>query len=223
MTKGTSVLGDDDTHNLGLIKDSAVSKVGVIKAVGHGLSRTAIAKVQHGTGKGAFLSGFVSSGFSVGAIKMAIVGGTASAIGGGKFANGAMGSAFQYLYNNFDPFTGGPRDIVDDIYGAVEEGFNSLQQTAGEVLTASVSFVKGVNRYSTMMAGLTATEGGWEAYYWGGASLISETILVFIGEQGAVASTVNAINGAVIDTTIAPSSPKGKLMGEILKERVKIQ
>ncbi len=31
---------------------------------------------------------------------MAIVGGTASAIGGGKFSNGAMGSAFQYLFND---------------------------------------------------------------------------------------------------------------------------
>ncbi len=31
---------------------------------------------------------------------MAIVGGTASVIGGGKFSNGAMGSAFQYLFND---------------------------------------------------------------------------------------------------------------------------
>jgi hypothetical protein len=31
---------------------------------------------------------------------MAIVGGTASEIGGGKFANGAWGSAFQYLFND---------------------------------------------------------------------------------------------------------------------------
>jgi hypothetical protein len=53
------------------------------------------------------LSGFVSSGFSVGggngykgAFAMAIVGGTVSELGGGKFANGAMGSAFQYLFND---------------------------------------------------------------------------------------------------------------------------
>jgi hypothetical protein len=74
--------------------------------VAHGLSRTAISELRYGTTKGAFLSGFVSSGFSVGkgagpggAFVMAIVGGTASAIGGGKFANGAMGSAFQYMFN----------------------------------------------------------------------------------------------------------------------------
>jgi hypothetical protein len=50
----------------------------------------------------------VSSGFSVGAkgnpikgaFQMAIVGGTVSEIGGGKFANGAMGSAFQYMFND---------------------------------------------------------------------------------------------------------------------------
>ena len=54
------------------------------------------------------MSGFVSSGFSVGAgegatgaFKMAIIGGTVSEIGGGKFANGARGSAFQYLFNEY--------------------------------------------------------------------------------------------------------------------------
>ena len=95
-----------DAHNATLIKGGQLSRAGFIKAIGHGLSRAAIAKAQYGTGKGAFLSAFVSSGFSVGAdskfgaIKMAIVGGTASVIGGGKFANGAMGSAFQYLFND---------------------------------------------------------------------------------------------------------------------------
>ena len=96
-----------DAHNATLIKGGQLSRAGFIKAIGHGLSRAAIAKAQYGTGKGAFLSAFVSSGFSVGAdskfgaIKMAIVGGTASVIGGGKFANGAMGSAFQFLFNDW--------------------------------------------------------------------------------------------------------------------------
>jgi hypothetical protein len=31
---------------------------------------------------------------------MAIIGGTTSELGGGKFSNGAMGSAFQYLFND---------------------------------------------------------------------------------------------------------------------------
>jgi hypothetical protein len=40
---------------------------------------------------------------------MAIVGGTVSAIGGGKFANGAMASAFQYLFN--DTLAGAQRTL----------------------------------------------------------------------------------------------------------------
>ncbi len=102
-----AAMGGVDAHNATLIKAGQLSRAGFVKAIGHGLSRAAIAKARYGTGKGAFLSAFVSSGFSVGsdskfgAIKMAIVGGTASVIGGGKSANGAMGSAFQYLFNDF--------------------------------------------------------------------------------------------------------------------------
>jgi RHS repeat-associated protein len=86
---------------------SGNTKTAFVKALSHGLSRTAISELRYGTTKGAFLSGFVSSGFSVGggngykgAFAMAIVGGTVSELGGGKFANGAMGSAFQYMFND---------------------------------------------------------------------------------------------------------------------------
>ncbi len=176
VAEGAAVLGDvDDAHNLGLIKDGAVSKAGVIKAVGHGLSRAKIAQMQYGTGKGAFLSGFVSSGFSVGgdakfgAVKMAVVGGTVSVIGGGKFANGAMGSAFQYLYNNFDPFTGGPRDIVDDIYGAVEDAYNALKElVSGVDATVTAGGVVGIH---ALVAGVFVhsskdlSTGQWSTVY----------------------------------------------------------
>jgi RHS repeat-associated protein len=79
------------------------------KAALHGLSRAAIAKAQYGTGKGAFGAGFISSLFhpqalgvqsSVGKVAAsAIVGGTASVIGGGKFANGAVSGAFIWMFN----------------------------------------------------------------------------------------------------------------------------
>ncbi len=82
----------------------------LIKATLHGVSRAIIQKARYGTMKGAFLSGFISSGFSIGnegygnamsrTAIMAVVGGTVSELGGGKFANGAMGSAFQYLLND---------------------------------------------------------------------------------------------------------------------------
>ena len=48
---------------------------------------------------GAVSSGFVNGGLVSRTIKCAIVGGTASALGGGKFANGAFTGAFQYLTN----------------------------------------------------------------------------------------------------------------------------
>jgi RHS repeat-associated protein len=83
------------------------SFTGRVKAVMHGLSRVAIAKHQYGTTKGAFASAFFTSsvgsmigGGRFGAVKAAMVGGTASVIGGGKFANGAIGSAFQYMFND---------------------------------------------------------------------------------------------------------------------------
>ena len=96
-----------NAHGSTLLSGTAKERTaGLIKAIGHGLSRTAISKLRYNTTKGAFFSGFATSGFSVGggqgsagAIKMAIVGGTIAEIGGGRFANGAMSSAFQYLYN----------------------------------------------------------------------------------------------------------------------------
>jgi hypothetical protein len=88
------------------------------KAALHGISRAGISKLQTGSGKGGFLSGFASSllgGVVNGvqnastAIKVtiaAIAGGTASAIGGGKFANGAMAGAFIMLFNDLLYYNG---------------------------------------------------------------------------------------------------------------------
>ncbi len=52
---------------------------------------------------------------------MAIVGGTTSVIGGGKFSNGAMGSAFQYLFNDFVVFNGKSLQWYDDDQELVQE------------------------------------------------------------------------------------------------------
>ncbi|RUM66857.1 MAG: hypothetical protein DSZ06_02480 [Sulfurospirillum sp.] len=106
MAEGVGALTGVNAHGASFF--NGVNRASVMKAVAHGLSRTLIQEVRYGTTKGAFLSGFVSSGFSIGAgsgykgaFVMAIVGGTASELGGGKFANGAWSSAFQYLYNDF--------------------------------------------------------------------------------------------------------------------------
>ena len=78
------------------------------------------------------MSGFVSSGFSVGggngykgAFAMAIVGGTVSEIGGGKFANGAWGSAFQYMFNDLTLKQSMAKlwDRKGEIWSDVGEGF----------------------------------------------------------------------------------------------------
>ena len=74
----------------------------------HGLSRGVIAKLRGGK----FISGFmngVSGLFDVGTrgfggfvgrtVIMAVVGGTFSVLGGGKFSNGAMAAAFVHMFN----------------------------------------------------------------------------------------------------------------------------
>jgi hypothetical protein len=111
VADGVSALTGVDAHNASFLS-SGFTEASVTKAIAHGLSRVAISELRYGTTKGAFLSGFVSSGFSVGkgaspearTLVMAIVGGTASELGGGKFANGALGSVFQYMFNDMASF-----------------------------------------------------------------------------------------------------------------------
>jgi len=81
------------------------------RALAHGLSRAVISVVRGGKALGGFLSGFAGSllgGFAKGlenvdtitkTIIVAIAGGTASMLGGGKFANGAMSAAFVFMFN----------------------------------------------------------------------------------------------------------------------------
>ena len=86
------------------------------RALAHGISRSIITIAQGGKAVAGFLSGFSSSliGGAVKYIKAsrsmattvlktvitAIGGGTASLLGGGKFANGAFSGAFVYLFNH---------------------------------------------------------------------------------------------------------------------------
>ena len=85
-----------------------------IKATAHGLSRGVISMAQGGTFKSGFASGFSSSffspgtelggdgagGFTLRTTIAGVVGGTASEIGGGKFANGAVSGAFVHMFND---------------------------------------------------------------------------------------------------------------------------
>jgi len=79
----------------------------------HGLSRALISKAQGGTFRAGFYSGFAASAFNPGTTiggdgaggfglrttMAGIVGGTASELGGGKFANGAVSGAFVHMFN----------------------------------------------------------------------------------------------------------------------------
>lgn len=91
---------------------------GIGKVVAHGVAGGLMSEMQGGS----FRSGFLAAGFTQGASQLglfnnlgdpstwsgraanaagaAIVGGTASVIGGGKFANGAMTGAFSRLFND---------------------------------------------------------------------------------------------------------------------------
>ena len=94
-------------HSLNVLK-SGVNKRTLFKAALHGLTRGAIQAAQGGKFKAGFMSG-LSSAFDVGTkgyggfvgrtTIMAVVGGTASALGGGKFANGAVSGAFVHMFN----------------------------------------------------------------------------------------------------------------------------
>ena len=81
----------------------------------HGITRATISKAQGSTWHAGFWSGFASSALAPlagsaktfeGKVAMnAIVGGTASELGGGKFANGAVTGAFVMMYNEMGHVT----------------------------------------------------------------------------------------------------------------------
>jgi len=86
----------------------------LIRSAAHGLSRGIIAQMQGGNFRAGFWSGFAASAFSPGTTMggtgvggfaarttiAATVGGTASELGGGKFANGAVSGAFVHMFNH---------------------------------------------------------------------------------------------------------------------------
>jgi RHS repeat-associated protein len=83
---------------------------GIPQHLAHGLAQGGITEAMGGEFRHGFYAGFASSaggnwiqnhvsGTELGTIAAAVVGGTASAVGGGKFANGAVSGAFTYIFN----------------------------------------------------------------------------------------------------------------------------
>jgi len=238
VAEGVGALTGVNAHGASFL--NGVNKASIIKAVAHGLSRAAIQKARYGTMKGAFLSGFVTSGFSIGAgagykgaLVMAIVGGTVSEIGGGKFANGAMGSAFQYLFNDMmygmrDPLTGDGSGLLDPFYSAVKSGWNSLQSGATSAISAMVSGLQTANKFSTYMGGVMTVASADNAVaipgaiFWDGTAALTEGALLIIGQQSPSVSLANSANGAVIDI-ISPPGKFGAAANAILKNQTQAQ
>ncbi len=77
------------------------------RALAHGVVQGGAAELQGGQFRHGFYAGFATAGASpfvgdglIGAMESAVIGGTASVIGGGKFVNGARSSTMQYLLNH---------------------------------------------------------------------------------------------------------------------------
>ena len=172
-------VGSAEAHMASLLK-TGLTKVTAIKTMLHGLSRGIISKLQGGTFKVGFFSG-LSGGFDVGTngyggfigrtAIMAIVGGTASALGGGKFANGAISGAFVHMFN--------AEGLVDKAISFGQRALTvvggALQMATGGLLIASGvgtplgalmiglganNIIAGTTGYNAIQSGLTYVSDG---------------------------------------------------------------
>ncbi len=96
-------------HAGGAMMNSARNFAGGLgRHIMHGIAQGGLSSARGGTFRAGFWSGSLGSAVPVGqdasftakAIAGAVVGGTASRLGGGKFANGAMSGAFVQMFNH---------------------------------------------------------------------------------------------------------------------------
>jgi hypothetical protein len=143
----------------------------------HGATQGALTEVQGGEFRHGFYAGFASSaasgplhaampdsvtGRTVGA---AIIGGTASALGGGKFANGAVSAAFTHLFNDeahammrsmggseagayYPAGSFGPSDYVDRINAAAFDAYVNVVLVPAAAEAAGAATIWGLFRAS---------------------------------------------------------------------------
>lgn len=132
----SSRIGDKFGHNTSYFT-SSISEA-TKKNIAHGLSRAFFAKIQNQDATAQFWSGFVTSGFSIGnegyggiearTAIMTVVGGTATAISGGKFANGAVSAAFVHLFNSeYDTFAKGMKALWDKKYEILNDHIEGVK------------------------------------------------------------------------------------------------
>ncbi|MGV3661042.1 MAG: FG-GAP-like repeat-containing protein [Prosthecobacter sp.] len=114
-------------------KEGSLANYSRLKPIAHGLVQGGIREASGGKFIHGFLSGSFSSQFSgLGGVAAVIVGGTAEAIGGGKFANGAITAAMTAAFGRSGGGSGagssGGKDMPLDI------SWNDLTHFAGFVV-----------------------------------------------------------------------------------------
>ncbi|QYM77752.1 hypothetical protein K0B96_10485 [Horticoccus luteus] len=131
------------------------------RMLAHGVAEGGVSEAQGGQFRHGFYAGFFTAGASpfvgngyAGAVESAVVGGTASALGGGKFANGAVSGAFQYLLNAAQHESQLPSNEQD---AKVSVGFYD-KSDKGDFLNSAAShedFEAGANARSTLSVGVS--------------------------------------------------------------------
>jgi RHS repeat-associated protein len=135
--------------------------------VGHAVVGCASALASGGgCGAGALSAGLPAAVGDVGLIGAMVVGGTASAIGGGKFANGAVTAAYGYLFNNCGHDSKGC-----SFWGRVNERYTNTSNTIDSVIDNALPWP--INRPEGLA---TAVGGGMAAKDYGGKTVLQEGV-----------------------------------------------
>ena len=203
------------------------------KALAHGVSRAALAYARGQKVSSAFWSGFVASGFAApksmgfykGTAIMATISGTTSELTGGKFANGAVTGAFVHMFNSWADKMAESVAFNRDGKRTFPIFTENMKRFGAELRQGFVNGLKNVNDFSTA-AGLAATMSVAEdqtnilaegaAVFFDGISLLSDTLLIYLGEQ----SRTSILIDAGVDM-ISPNGADGKAAGIVLKQYIK--
>ena len=148
-------------------------KSGMIRASLHGITRAAISKAQGNTWHAGFWSGFASSALAPvagsartfeGKVAMsAIVGGTASELGGGKFANGAVTGAFVMMYNELgheNTLTQAQFEREYERFQANDSGLIDVSGLFSGIVLAPFRILAGVGKLFSFESRIVYTIGG---------------------------------------------------------------
>ena len=152
----------------------------VARVVAHGVAGGALSSIAGSSFASGFTSGlFGSIGASSDPVSAALLGGTASALSGGKFEDGAISSVFTYLYNEMGthgvPAEAQMRGMAAralgpyysgelPVYGTAPRGGSTFFSDLGAVATLTV-LSSALAIQDLVMTPLFALQGSWGAYH----------------------------------------------------------